>query len=140
MSYHWFWTNFETWTVGFYSALNTTCSSIVNDSKDKTLNPIVVWIAVCPNTTNTWAIHHATPDILHILPGAKITDVVVKWSEALVQLVDRLVILPMMSVDDSHNPKFGLNHPFNTGLGIPISKQYKTCRASICSVLIFQVV
>ena len=28
-----------------------------------------------------------------------------------------------MSVEDNTNPKFGLNHPFNTGLGIPIARQ-----------------
>ena len=29
-----------------------------------------------------------------------------------------------MCVEDNANPKFGLNHPFNTGLGIPIARQY----------------
>jgi hypothetical protein len=28
-----------------------------------------------------------------------------------------------MSVEDNTSPKFGLNHPFNTGLGIPIARQ-----------------
>jgi hypothetical protein len=28
-----------------------------------------------------------------------------------------------MSVEDNTSPRFGLNHPFNTGLGIPIARQ-----------------
>ena len=28
-----------------------------------------------------------------------------------------------MSVEGNTNPKFGLNHLFNTGLGIPIARQ-----------------
>ncbi|KAI0294522.1 hypothetical protein BC826DRAFT_1091605 [Russula brevipes] len=90
-----------------YSALQTARFSTVEDGKDETLGPIVVWIAVRPNTTNAGAVRDATPDILHILAEVQITDVVVEWYEA---SVVRL-------------PKFGLNHPFNTGLGIPIARQ-----------------
>ena len=50
-----------------YSALKTARFSTVEDSKDETLGPIVVWIAVRPNTTNAGAVCNATPDILHIL-------------------------------------------------------------------------
>ena len=28
-----------------------------------------------------------------------------------------------MSVEDNTSPRFGLNHPFDTGLGIPIVRQ-----------------
>ena len=50
-----------------YSALKTARFSTVEDSKDETLGPIVVWIAVRPNTTNAGAVCNATPDIFHIL-------------------------------------------------------------------------
>jgi len=103
-----------------YSALKTVRFSTVEDGKDETLGPIVVWIAVRPNTTNAGAVRDATPDILHILADVQITDVVVEWYEA---SVVRLVGPPLMSVEDRTNPKFGLNHPFNTGLGIPIARQ-----------------
>jgi hypothetical protein len=79
-----------------YSALKTARFSTVEDGKDETLGPIVVWIAVRPNNTNAGAVRDATLDILHILADVQITDVVVEC---------------------------GLNHPFNTGLGIPISRQ-----------------
>ncbi|KDR76885.1 hypothetical protein GALMADRAFT_225056 [Galerina marginata CBS 339.88] len=104
-----------------YSALKTVRFSIVEDGKDdETLGPIVVWIAVRPNTTNAAAVRDATPDILHILGDVQITDVVVEWYEA---SVVRLVGPPLMSVEDRTSPMFGLNHPFNTGLGIPIARQ-----------------
>ncbi|KAL6298522.1 hypothetical protein BKA93DRAFT_820354 [Sparassis latifolia] len=87
-----------------YSALKTACFSTVEDGK-KTFGPVVVWIAVHPNTTNAEAVRDATPDILQILADFQITDVVVEWYEG---SVERL---------------FGLNHPFNTGLGIPITRE-----------------
>ncbi|KAF8494846.1 hypothetical protein F5888DRAFT_1795001 [Russula emetica] len=90
-----------------YSALKTVRFSTVEDGKEETFGPVVVWIAVRPNTTNAGAVHDATPDILHILADFQITDVVVEWYEG----------------SDNTSPRFGLNHPFNTGLGIPIARE-----------------
>jgi len=61
-----------------YSALKTARFSTV---KDETFGPVVVWIAVRPNTTNAGAVRDATPDILNILADAQITNVVVEWYE-----------------------------------------------------------
>ena len=72
-----------------YSALQTARFS--TDGKDETepRGPVVVWIAVHPNTTSAAAVRDATPDILRILADAQITDVVVEWYEAsVVRLVD----------------------------------------------------
>ncbi|KAH9014956.1 hypothetical protein EDB85DRAFT_2295808 [Lactarius pseudohatsudake] len=49
-----------------------------------------------------------------------LTDVVVEWYEG---SVERLAGPPLMSVEDNTSPRFGLNHPFNTGLGIPIARE-----------------
>lgn len=65
-----------------YSALQTARFSTAEDGKDETFGPIVVWIAVRPNTTNAGAVHDATSDILHILADVQIADVVVEWYEA----------------------------------------------------------
>ncbi|KAH9042942.1 hypothetical protein EDB83DRAFT_2507572 [Lactarius deliciosus] len=100
-----------------YSALKTVRFSTIEDGKEETFGPVVVWIAVRPNTTNAGAVRDATPDILHILADFQITDVVVEWYEG---SVERLADPPLMSVED---PRFGLNHPFNTGLGIPIARE-----------------
>ncbi|KAF8259529.1 hypothetical protein EI94DRAFT_1773914 [Lactarius quietus] len=102
-----------------YSALKTVRFSIVEDDEE-TFGPVVVWIAVRPNTTNAEAVHDATPDILQILADSQITDVVVEWYEG---SVERLVGPPLMSVEDNTSPRFGLTHPFNTGLGIPIARE-----------------
>ncbi len=92
-----------------YSALEMARFSTVEDGKDETLGPIVVWIAVRPNTTNAGAVRDATPDILHILADVQITDVVVEWYEA---SVVRLVDPPLMSVKDNTNPMCGApEHP-----------------------------
>ncbi|KAG8730468.1 hypothetical protein FRC10_002679, partial [Ceratobasidium sp. 414] len=112
-----------------YSVLKTVCFLIVEDSKKETFGPVVVWIAVCPNTTDTRAVCNATPDILHILTDTQITSVIVKWYEGLVQ---QLVSPPLMSVVEAKcSPKFGLNHPFNTGLGIPITRQSNNTQGTL---------
>jgi hypothetical protein len=103
-----------------YSALKTVRFSTLEDGKeDETFGPVVVWIAVRPNTTNARAVRNATPDILGILADANVTGVVVEWYEGSVQ---KLVGPPLMRVEHITNPRFGLNHPFNTGLGIPIAR------------------
>ena len=68
-----------------YSALKTARFSTVEDGKEETFGPVVVWIAVRPNTTDAGAVRDATPDILDILANAKITDVVVEWYEGSIQ-------------------------------------------------------
>ncbi|KAJ7103049.1 hypothetical protein B0H15DRAFT_190719 [Mycena belliarum] len=103
-----------------YSALKTARFSTLEDGEeDETVGPVVVWIAVRPETTNAGAVRDATTDILRTLADAKVHGVVVEWYEGSVQ---KLVGLPLMRVEDNTNPSFGLNHPFNTGLGIPIAR------------------
>ncbi|KAF8907002.1 hypothetical protein CPB84DRAFT_1813638 [Gymnopilus junonius] len=102
-----------------YSALCPVRFSTAKDGKE-TFGPVVVWIAVKPKTTDAVAVRDATPDILHILASAEVTDVVVEWYEG---SVERLAGSPLMSVDDNTSARFGLSHPFNTGLGIPIARQ-----------------
>ncbi|EIM82789.1 uncharacterized protein STEHIDRAFT_149180 [Stereum hirsutum FP-91666 SS1] len=111
-----------------YSALKTIRFSIVEDGQEEKFGPVVVWIAVRPNTTNAVAVRNATPDILHILNDAQITGVVVEWYEGSVQ---RLAGPPLMNVEDRTSPKFGLSHPFNTGLGIPIARQSDDAQGTI---------
>ncbi|KDR76880.1 hypothetical protein GALMADRAFT_245977 [Galerina marginata CBS 339.88] len=65
-----------------YSMLTTARFWTAEDGKDETRGPIVVWIAVRPNTTNAAAVRDATPDILRILADVQITDVVVEWHES----------------------------------------------------------
>ncbi|KAH9043505.1 hypothetical protein EDB83DRAFT_2507533 [Lactarius deliciosus] len=84
-----------------YSALKTVRFSTVEDGKEETFGPVVVWIAVRPNTTNAGAVRDATPDILHILADFQITDVVVEWYEG---SVERLAGPPLMSVEDNTSP------------------------------------
>ncbi|ODN81166.1 hypothetical protein L202_03257 [Cryptococcus amylolentus CBS 6039] len=99
-----------------YSALKavrfSTRFSTLQD-EDETFGPVVVWIVVRPNTTNAGAVRDATPDILGILASANVTGIVVEWYEGVHQL------------------SFGLNHPFNTGLGIPIARQSDDSQGTI---------
>ena len=41
-----------------------------------------------------------------------------------------------MSVEDNSSPAFGLNHPFNTGLGIPIARASDDAQGTL--TLLFQ--
>lgn len=111
-----------------YSALKTARFTTVKDNDEVTVGPIVVWIAVHPNTTNAQAVRDATPDILRILTDAQITGVVVEWYEG---SVVKLVGPPLVSVVDSAHPTFGFNHPFNTGLGIPIARQVDGAQGTV---------
>ncbi|KAH9932743.1 uncharacterized protein BXZ73DRAFT_89899 [Epithele typhae] len=105
-----------------YSAVKTARFSTVGDDMHKTFGPIVLWIAVQPETTNSRAVRDATPDILRILADVQITNVVVEWYDG--EVVDLVKPPPsLMSVEHETSPIFGLNHPFNTGLGIPIARQ-----------------
>jgi hypothetical protein len=66
------------------SALTTARFSTVEDGKEPTLGPVVIWIAVRPNTAKPRDVCDATPDILQILAKFNITDVVIEWYEGLV--------------------------------------------------------
>jgi hypothetical protein len=85
-----------------YSALKTARFLILGDGEeDERAGPVVVWIAVRPNTTNAGAVRDATPDILGILADAGVHGVVVEWYEGSVQ---KLVGPPLMKVEHNANP------------------------------------
>ena len=95
---------------------------------EEIFGPIVICIAVRPKTTNAGAVRDATPDIFDILTASQITGVVVEWYEG---SVVRLAGQPLMRVERHTAAKFGLNHPFNTGLGIPIARQSDDARGTL---------
>ncbi|KAG9016242.1 hypothetical protein FRB90_003634 [Tulasnella sp. 427] len=112
-----------------YSSLKTArFSTVVEENGKETFGPVVVWISVHPNTTSAGAVRDVTPDVLHILNDAKVTGVVVEWYEG---TVERLDGPPLMSVEDKTSPTFGLNHPFNAGLGIPIARASDDAQGTI---------
>ncbi|KAF6758889.1 hypothetical protein DFP72DRAFT_807207 [Ephemerocybe angulata] len=117
-----------------HSALKTARFSSVasdgNGEETETFGPIVVWIAVRPHTTTAAAVRDATPAILRILADAQITGVVVEWYEG---TVVRLVggAPPLMRVPYTSNATFGLNHPFNAGLGIPIARESDDAQGTV---------
>jgi hypothetical protein len=64
-----------------YSMLTTARFSTVKDDEEPTLGPVVIWIAVHPNTAKPRDVCDATPAILQILAKFNISDVVVEWYE-----------------------------------------------------------
>ena len=92
-----------------YSALKTARFSTVDEEGgEETFGPIVVWIAVHPNTTNAGAVRDATHDILHILNDAQVIGAVVEWYEG---TVERLAGPPLMSVADNTSPSSASTTP-----------------------------
>lgn len=103
-----------------HTALKTARFLTINEEDgEETWSPTTVWIAVRPNTTNAAAVRDVTPDILQILNDAQVYGAVVEWYEG---TVESLAGPPLMGVAENTDPTFGLSHPFNTGLGIPIAR------------------
>lgn len=112
-----------------YSSLKTArFSTVVEENGEETFGPVVVWISVHPNTTNAGAVRDVTPEVLHILNDAQVTGIVVEWYEG---TIERLDGPPLMGVEDYTSPTFGLNHPFNAGLGIPIARASDDAQGTI---------
>ncbi|KAG8988539.1 hypothetical protein FRB93_004030 [Tulasnella sp. JGI-2019a] len=103
-------------------------STIIKENGKETFGPVVVWISVHPNTTNAGAVHNVTPKVLHILNNTQVTSVVVEWYEG---TIERLDGPPLMGIEDNTSPTFGLNHPFNAGLGIPIARASDDAQGTI---------
>ncbi|KZT40624.1 hypothetical protein SISSUDRAFT_447516 [Sistotremastrum suecicum HHB10207 ss-3] len=61
------------------------CGEEGEAEKEDYLGPVVVWIAVRPDTADAVALRDATPDILDILAEAQITVVVIGWYEGSVE-------------------------------------------------------
>ncbi|KAI1785366.1 hypothetical protein LXA43DRAFT_1117173 [Ganoderma leucocontextum] len=100
-----------------YSAMKPVRFSI---NSDELLGPAVVWIAIPPKSSEAGTVRDATPEILNILAAQQITGVTVEWYLGTVKKFDGPAL---MEVEDRTSPAFGLNHPFNVGLGVPIARQ-----------------
>jgi hypothetical protein len=101
-----------------YSALKTARFSTRNEDGEKTLGPIVIWIATHPNTTSAENARDASPDILHILKEHKVEGAVVEWYEG---SVEKLLGPALMRVADETNPTHYVRRPFTAVLGMPIA-------------------
>ncbi|KAF7301577.1 hypothetical protein MIND_00723200 [Mycena indigotica] len=62
-----------------YSSMMPVRFLIEQDGKDAYIGPIVIWIAVPPNSSSAAIVCDATPDILGILADKQVTGVVVEW-------------------------------------------------------------
>ena len=102
-----------------HSSLKTVRFTIVQDG-EVTTGPVTIWIAVKPNTTNAEALRDFTPNILHILSDFQIRGVVIEWYEGQVKRLAGPALMPVVNRTDPH---FGINHPFNAALGIPVARQ-----------------
>ncbi|KAF7308528.1 hypothetical protein HMN09_00701900 [Mycena chlorophos] len=79
-----------------YSAVQPVRFSIVDGDRDEYLGPVVVWIAIPPNSSGAGAVRDATPDILRILTDAQITNVVVEWYQGTIK---KLADPPLVAVE-----------------------------------------
>ena len=101
-----------------YSALKTARFSTRNEDGEKTLGPIVIWIATHPHTTSAEMARDASPDILDILKEHKVEGAVVEWYEG---SVEKLLGPALMRVVNEVNPTHYVRRPFTAVLGMPIA-------------------
>ncbi|KAL1673562.1 hypothetical protein EV122DRAFT_282835 [Schizophyllum commune] len=71
-----------------YSAVQPVRFSIVEGDGDERLGPVVVWIAIPPNSAKAGAVRDATPEILHILAEVQVGVVVEWYLRTITKLVD----------------------------------------------------
>ncbi|KIY70454.1 hypothetical protein CYLTODRAFT_371021 [Cylindrobasidium torrendii FP15055 ss-10] len=107
-----------------WSALTTVRFTTVYRDDEASIGPVVIWIAVRPGTMDAQVLRDFTPNIMRILSNANVNEegaVVVEWYEGEVtKLSGSPSLMPMVH---RMNPRFGLNHPFNAALGIPVARQ-----------------
>ncbi|KAG9084188.1 hypothetical protein FRC06_004179, partial [Ceratobasidium sp. 370] len=101
-----------------HSVLKTARFSTRDEDGNKTLGPIVIWIATHPNTTSAEDARDASPDILQILEEHKVEGAVVEWYEGTVEKLSRP---PLMRVTEETNPTYYVRRPFTAALGMPIA-------------------
>lgn len=106
-----------------YSALKTARFSTRNEDGEKTLGPIVIWIATHPNTTSAENARDASPDILHILKEHEVESAVVECYEG---SVEKLWGPSLMRVADESNPTHYVRRPV---LGMPIATREREADA-----------
>lgn len=85
----------------------------------RTLGPVVIWIAIHPNTTTAENAHNTSPDILAVLKTNEVEGVVVvEWYEG---GIERLSGPLLMRVTSNKNPTHYIHCVFTAVLGMPIS-------------------
>jgi len=87
------------------------------DGKD-VLGPIVIWIALHPNTTTPEACRDVSPDILNILETNGVHGAVVHWYEG---SVEQLGGPPLLRVADNTDPTFYVSRALTAVLGLPLA-------------------
>ncbi|EPS96995.1 hypothetical protein FOMPIDRAFT_1085692, partial [Fomitopsis schrenkii] len=68
-----------------YCALHTSRFITHGEDGQTTRGPVVIWITVLPNSTTVEDAHLVTPDILALLEDNGVHDVVVEWTEGVVE-------------------------------------------------------
>ncbi|PIL26038.1 hypothetical protein GSI_11792 [Ganoderma sinense ZZ0214-1] len=100
------------------SVLKTARFVTEHENGEKTLGPIVIWIALHPGKNTPSDARDASPEMLRILAEHGVEDAVVEWYEG---KVERLVGPPLLRVTDSTNPSYYVRRPLTAALGMPIA-------------------
>ena len=68
-----------------YSSLTTVRFTTEHEDGNKTIGPIIIWIATHPGTTTTQNACDVSPDILHILEDNGVNGAIVEWYKGSVE-------------------------------------------------------
>ena len=84
------------------------------------LGPVVVWLGVAPGSTSSDFAHEVSQEILTLLGGSGVKDIVVEWRESVLQ---RLGGPPLLGHVGSTNPTHHLRRFLTALLGVPLATQ-----------------
>ncbi|KAH7327714.1 hypothetical protein B0J17DRAFT_580826 [Rhizoctonia solani] len=101
-----------------YSVLKSTHFSIEYEDDQKTIGPVVVWVALHPNRNTASDARDVSPDVLQILVEHGVKDAVVEWYEG---AVEKLTGPPLIRITNDTNPSYYVRRALTAALGMPIA-------------------
>ena len=102
-----------------YSAIHAVRFSTHDVDGQESLGPVVIWIAVRPDSTTADDAHLASPEILQLLQANKVHGAVVEWFEGVVEKLSGPALLPVTDYDT--DPTYHVRRLLTAALGMPIA-------------------
>ena len=102
-----------------YSAIHAVRFGTHDEDGQESLGPVVIWIAVRPDSTTADDAHLASPEILQLLQANNVNGAVVEWFEGVVEKLSGPALLPVTDYDT--DPTYYVRRFLTAALGMPIT-------------------